>query len=138
MLLLSHYEVLGCLLPTLVISLAFAPQSPDGSLTLINPSSLPDPLNGSSQNGVTNLTAPAVYCYPDIYGEVDLDSCKDAFNQIPHDVTRLVDKRILSYGPRDHGSWDFILPKRFISCEPLFNPRIDFVASCICLRLMLG
>ena len=112
---LSHYEVLGCLLPTLVISLALAPQRPDGSLTLTNPSSLPHPLNGSSQNGVTMLTGPAAHCFID--DGVNLDSCKDAFGRIPVDATKLLDPRILSFGPRDHGNWDVILPKRYISCE---------------------
>ena len=116
---LSHYEVLCYLLPTLVVSLALAPQNPDGSLTLTIPSSLP-PLNVSNQSTVPRLTVePAVDCDPDLYGQVKRDSCKDAFDQIPHDFPTLVDRRVLSYGPRDHGTWDVILPKRYISCEPV-------------------
>ena len=116
---LSNHEVLCCLLPTLVMSLALAPQNPGGSLSLTNPSSLP-PSNVSNQSTVTRLTVePAVDCDPDLYGQVNLDSCKDAFDQIPHDYPTLFDRRVLSYGPRDHGHWDVILPKRYISCEPV-------------------
>ena len=118
---LFQYELLCCLLlPTLATSLALAPQNPDGSLTLTNPSSLLLPsLNGSDLNAVTGLTRPAVDCDEELYGYVDLDSCKDAFDQIPHDELRLVDQNVLSYGPRGHGNWDIILPKRYISCKPL-------------------
>ena len=117
---LFYYEVLCCLLPTFAVSLALAPQTPDGSLTLTNLSSLPPSLNVSSPTAFTRLTAPAVACDEGLYGRVRLDSCKDAFNQIPHDPATLLNSRVLSYGPRDHGSWDAILPKRYISCEPSF------------------
>ena len=121
---LFQYELLYCLLPTLVTSLALAPQNPDGSLTLTNPSSLLPSLNGSNLNAVTRLTKPAVYCDENIYGYVDLDSCKDAFDQIPHDALKLIDQNILSYGPRGHGNWDIILPKRYISCEASSHSKI--------------
>ena len=111
---LSHCGLLGCLFPPLVVSLALAPQDPDGSLTLTNGLSLTPFSNGSHQNA-----RPVVDCDPDLYGVVEIDSCKDAFDQIPNDYATLTNKRVLSYGPRDHGTWDTILPKRYISCEPL-------------------
>ena len=115
---ISHWGLLGCLLPPLVVSLALAPQDPGGSLTLTNPSSLPPFLNDSHQNA-----GPIAECDPVAYGLVEIDSCKDAFDQIPHDWSTLTDQRLLSYGPRDHGTWDAILPKRYISCEPLLISR---------------
>ena len=128
---LSHYEVLFCLLPTLVMSLALAPQNPDGSLTLTNPSAPPSSLNISNPKAVTKLTGQAVDCNENLYGRVNRDSCKDAFDQIPHDVPTLFDQRVLSFGSRDQGNWDIILPKRYISCEPLSMHRMGSVASCI-------
>lgn len=110
---LSHYEVQCCLLPTLAGSLALALQNSDGSLTLTNTLSLPLSLNMSHSKGVIGLTELAIACNPRFYAE----SCKDAINHITHDCAELVSEMVLSYDPRDHETWDVILPKRSISCE---------------------
>ena len=126
----SRYLSLCCLLPTLVISLAFAPQNGDGSLILTNPSSLSPNLNlsaitvinaakNTSLSTATNQTLGHnrhVKCENTLYGHPPVASCRDAFSQIPRDPRWFLLNPTFTFGPRGQGAWDFNLPKRFISC----------------------
>ena len=134
---LFYYPSLCCLLPTFALSLALAPQNGDGSLILTNPSSLPPNLTLSAVTAInaaksTSLSTATdqtlghdrhVICEISIYGHPPVASCMDAIKQIPVNPRwfRWSKNPTLTFGQRGQGTWDFNLPKRFISCRCLLE-----------------
>ena len=58
-----------------------------------------------------NLTTVTIQCDGATYGDdLNLNSCVDAFEQIPHYVNEL------TWGPRTQGQWNVNLPWRIYSC----------------------
>ena len=135
----SCYLALCGLLAPFVMSLALnAPQNADGSLTLIQPSSLLPPVNASAATDdstvedvlrlkATTLKDPQVDCDGRRFGNPPVASCKDvvAYMLNQQDPATLLRDPTLSYGPRGQGAWDVKLPKRYISSESLLMRGTD-------------
>ena len=137
---LSCYLALCGLLAPFVMSLALsAPQNADGSLTLIQPSSLLSSVNASPATDnstiedvlrlrATMLKDPQVDCDGRRFGHPPVASCKDvvAYMLNQQDPATLLRDPTVSYGPRGQGAWDVKLPKRYISSESLLMQRLVF------------
>ena len=93
------------------------------SLSAVYSSALPSPVPRSLdlQIRVTDnispqeLTAPTLNDGPECgtsYGQnLDVRSCEHALTKIPMDMTPM------TFGDRDTGTWDVILPHRYLSCK---------------------
>ena len=131
MFLLSHYLTLCSLLPTIVISLALnIPPNPDGSITLTNPSSLVNASAATDNSTIKDvvllnpdtsaiLTNAKVDCDERRFGNPPAASCSNAVAQIPQGTRIVIMNPTWSYGPREAGTWDVNLPKRYISCKTI-------------------
>ena len=124
-----------------------APQNADGSLTLIQSSSLLSSVNVSPATDnstieevlrlkATTLKDPQVDCDGRQFGHPPVASCKDvvAYMLNQQNPATLLRDPTFSYGPRGQGAWDVKLPKRYISSESLLMRglvfcRADFLVS---------
>ena len=137
-----------CLLPTLVNSLTLnVPQgfTPAGGLIQLNGSSsdvilppavlLSQPLNTTPAGNATldviklntsTVNGPEIHCDDTVYGQPPVDSCADAFAQVP----LLFPSPTWSFGPRGEGNFDIGLPYRWIGCNFLPSHQAQKLQEC--------